>query len=522
MRWVERSTGAFLVALGLVVLSGWWLHNPSLVQLGGARIGMVPNTALCFVLLGACLVIGPARPSGTVPTLVSAAGLVAAVTLLQQIIGIDFGTDRWLASIWLKDANPQPGRMAPQTCLAMLAGAAVLGLARARFHRLGDALVQTLLLLMAAVGLIGIAGYALGLTLLYGWYQYTAMALASAVGVLVMAVGLWCAWAPRRRARSLADGRLTVAGLGSSTLVMGGILTLGLCGFVILASQTEVLLTGHLHHAARAHSRIVSSEIDAAIEATDELMAGMGVVDPMAQLNTLGAQPTVQRALQAQVERNLGLRTKVISLHGLDGKVLAKAGGYLPASDFNAELGPEISLRWHDGFYLHRVVPLSHLTQPVGFAELDIKLPRLSSGLAQAHDLGKSAEAGLCAHAGAEKVQCAPTRHLPRPFTIARVVDGMPLPVSHALDGQEGSVRALDYRRVEVLAAFKRVEPYRLGLVVKIDSSEFNAPVRQQFQNAMGLLSLFVFTIAWLMRGTPGASAPPIPSTPSGSLETSP
>lgn len=512
MRWVEKSTGAGLVALGLTVLSGWWLQIPALVQLGGARIGMVPNTALCFVLLGACLLIGPARPLRTLPLLTAGAGMVAAVTLLQQILGVDFGTDRWLSRIWLRDANPVPGGMAPQTCLAMLAAVMVLWLARLRFHLLTDALIQTLLLLMAAVGLVGVAGYGLGLTLLYGWYQHTAMALASAVGVLILAVGLWTSWAPRRQLRAQDAGKPRAGGLAASTSAMGGILGLGLCGFVVLASQTEVLLTGHLQNMVRAHSRMVASEIDAGIEATDELILGMGVVDAMQTMNSLGPQANLQDALAAIAERNLSLRTKGIALHGLDGKALAKVGVFLPASEFNAAVGPQVHLRWSDGFYLHRVMPLSKDATPVGFAELEVRLPRLSASLAQVRELGQSAETGVCAEAGAQAVQCGPTRHRPRPFTIGRVLEGMPLPVSYALDGLEGHVRALDYRRVEVLAAYKPVESYRLGLVVKIDSAEFNAPVRRQFQNAMGLLALFVFTIACLMRGALRAPASPGPT----------
>ncbi|MFH0958786.1 MAG: response regulator, partial [Pseudomonadota bacterium] len=51
-----------------------------------------------------------------------------------------------------------------------------------------------------------------------------------------------------------------------------------------------------------------------------------------------------------------------------------------------------------------------------------------------------------------------------------------------ALKGQEGSITALDYRGVEVLAAYRSVDLnsfQRWGLVVKVDESEIGAPARR-------------------------------------------
>src|SRR4051812_24055912 len=56
---VERGIGVALILLGLVVIAGWVLHLPALVEIKSGLVPMVFNTGLCFVLSGTAILVMP-------------------------------------------------------------------------------------------------------------------------------------------------------------------------------------------------------------------------------------------------------------------------------------------------------------------------------------------------------------------------------------------------------------------------------------------------------------------------------
>ncbi|MDD9941458.1 MAG: PAS domain-containing protein, partial [Myxococcales bacterium] len=65
-------------------------------------------------------------------------------------------------------------------------------------------------------------------------------------------------------------------------------------------------------------------------------------------------------------------------------------------------------------------------------------------------------------------------------------------PMRRALQGQHGSVIGLDYRGVEVLAAYHRVDVLDLALVAKIDTREIRTPYLQAGLASCGVLALLI------------------------------
>jgi hypothetical protein len=81
IKWMS-FTGAFIAALGLVVLTRWFLHKPFLIA------PMPRDTALGFVLCGSALLLTKNHP-WTARSLGLVAGIMGLATLLGYVLAID-------------------------------------------------------------------------------------------------------------------------------------------------------------------------------------------------------------------------------------------------------------------------------------------------------------------------------------------------------------------------------------------------------------------------------------------------
>jgi diguanylate cyclase (GGDEF)-like protein/PAS domain S-box-containing protein len=93
-----------------------------------------------------------------------------------------------------------------------------------------------------------------------------------------------------------------------------------------------------------------------------------------------------------------------------------------------------------------------------------------------------------------------PTRFLPRVFEVPLAEGGSTLPMKYATDGQSGVLEMTDDRGRHVLAAYAPVPTLGLGLMLKTDISELDAPVVQRFVPFGLLLLLITAGGGWLLR----------------------
>ncbi|HLL17940.1 MAG TPA: hypothetical protein VK439_04085 [Rubrivivax sp.] len=324
---IQRGLGFFVLALGVLALVGWWFRITWLVVPGPNLIAMVPNTALCFSLLGAAL-IGPVGCRSHINAVLALlAGCIASVTLLQHLLDRDFGTDFWLVSVWLSDSNPYRGRMAPQTAVAFIGVALALACLQLRMNRHFDAAVHALVILAAAIGMLGVGGYLLQVPLLYSWYQQTAMAVNSAVGFVLLSVALYAGWMARRRA-AIVSGELVGVPKGTfaSTFAISALVLTGLFGTVALAEQTERLLRNHVQAAALNKVKAFETEVAGAIEVIDAIGNRVAVLEPLSILNSDADAVTSRAFLQRIADSAVVRNTAAFILHGIDGRLVATAG----------------------------------------------------------------------------------------------------------------------------------------------------------------------------------------------------
>jgi len=205
MNWglnLARFTGFLSLALGAVVLLGWYLHEPALIQVNPAFVPMQYNTALGFALGGFALLglaLSWPRLAGITAVIVLLTGVL---TLIEYGFGIDLHIDQLFMEHYIDLKTSNPGRMAPNTALCFsLTGLAVLltllFYERARI----SAWIATLGALIISLGIVALAGYMIGVEGAYGWGHMTRMAIHTAAGFIVLGMGfVGFAWSSNKRA----------------------------------------------------------------------------------------------------------------------------------------------------------------------------------------------------------------------------------------------------------------------------------------------------------------------------------
>lgn len=182
--------GLGVLILGMLVLFGWYLNVPLLIQVHPSFVPMQYNTALGFLLCGAGLICLNFNRSHFSLGLGSITLLIGGLTLIQYIFSVDLGLDQLFMDHYITVKTHHPGRMAPNTALCFsLSGASLIvaGLSKktpkaATFLAIFGGLILTL-------SSVAAVGYVVRLETAYGWGNLTRMALHTSVGFLVLGTG---------------------------------------------------------------------------------------------------------------------------------------------------------------------------------------------------------------------------------------------------------------------------------------------------------------------------------------------
>ncbi len=182
--------GAAIVSafgLGITVLVGWQLRISPLTTVVRGGASVKPNTAIALLFTGIALFLGLSGPARRARVAAAAASVLAALlgalSLAEYLLRRDFGIDQLL----YRDPSlgPAPGRMAPNTAVCFV----LLGVSLAARRRFRD-VTQPLAALSGLITIIAAVGYGYGVESLYGIANYTAMALPTAVALLLLSAGV--------------------------------------------------------------------------------------------------------------------------------------------------------------------------------------------------------------------------------------------------------------------------------------------------------------------------------------------
>jgi PAS domain S-box-containing protein len=180
---IARFLGLVILAVGVSVMLGWWLHIPLLTHIKATFNSMKFNTALLFALSGLAVFTLPADNSYKkfIPYSIA---LIAGLTLLQDLFGWNLGIDEFFVADTLAQ-NAAAGRMSVITAINFMLIASSLIRLNYQPH-----LSQICAYLVGVSALIVLAGYFYNVPALYRVFIFSSVALHTAFAFLLMAAAL--------------------------------------------------------------------------------------------------------------------------------------------------------------------------------------------------------------------------------------------------------------------------------------------------------------------------------------------
>jgi signal transduction histidine kinase len=237
---VPSIAGAAVVVLGAFVLAGWAL-DLEFVTTAARGFPMVPLTALCFVLAGGSLIMAVrSRRNATTEaiqqTLAAFVGIIALITLYEYARGSGAGIDLLLFGDKLVDMPwSPPGRISINSAATLLLFALAL-LLLPHDRRRQDHRAQWFATPALLIPLVAILGYVFGVKGMYSLSHSTGMAVPTAIGQLILGVGILFANRERGIPSLLLDEG--AAGVLTRRLLPAALVAPIILGLIRLAGET--------------------------------------------------------------------------------------------------------------------------------------------------------------------------------------------------------------------------------------------------------------------------------------------
>ncbi|HEX2731572.1 MAG TPA: PAS domain S-box protein [Polyangiaceae bacterium] len=190
---MARGAGAVAALLGALALSGWIFGIPILTSTVPGFTAMKVTTALSFIFCGGALLLqvdsGADRRRDLGRLCAVSVTLIALLTLAEYSFDFDAGIEQLLLRDFGGELQAKhPGRMAPMTAVSL----ALLGTALFFFdspHQRHGRVTTVSALFGLLIGFLALTGYVLNAHVLFGVAGYRSMALPTAVGIVLLALG---------------------------------------------------------------------------------------------------------------------------------------------------------------------------------------------------------------------------------------------------------------------------------------------------------------------------------------------
>ncbi len=289
--------------------------------------------------------------------------------------------------------------------------------------------------------------------------------------------------------------------IGGAILVVITLIA-GVCVFLVMQRQTEDILdkslTLSLQNNAHEFEHLVGDGVSGVAVVTSRPF----LIRQLQNLNAHSDDRAIQQSLAEMAQSFLPTGFSAIALYDQRGREVVRAGSFVQQPQLIVKLKTfhETELLWSNGMVLRMRADIMQGDKRIGRMLAERLLPTLTAMFARARSLGKSGELAVCAPLAAN-MQCFPTTLSPVVFKPRPVgVDDKPYPMSYALRGDSGIIYARDYRKQDVVAAYRPIGALGLGMVLKVDTAELYQPVREKFYYVLPLLMLAVLVGGLLLR----------------------
>jgi PAS domain S-box-containing protein len=265
---------ALLVAV--LVLVGWWLQIPALVQLNPHLAPMQFNTALCFVALSLGVLCAGMRLWRRIVVLCACVSLgLAATSILQYPLHADFGIDTVFVEPFVTTLTSHPGRMAPNTGLGFIFSSLVLLLWPTTPKEWRLFVAATGAFVSLSLALSGLFRYALQLETIYSWSDLTRMAVHTAMLHSVLALALLFHVNTRLEESGRSQYRFQAVGIFGVGAVISGLL------FLAALTDESKELRASLKEGTLVRRAAIQDAVDSNVRlllATERFFAGSNFV----------------------------------------------------------------------------------------------------------------------------------------------------------------------------------------------------------------------------------------------------
>lgn len=500
-----KTYGSVALLIGVLVLLGWIFRIRELVHLYTGSGTVTINTAICLSVAGFALIL-PAmvRDSWLSRTRMicgAIIALIAGMTIFEIVNDLTLAID---LNAWQREFSPNtryPGQMAPNTAV----GFVLLGFSLVAIEYGAKPTVAAVVRLLTGatilIGIIGIIGHFAGLEFLYSWRGVGRMALPTACGLTLLGLGTWLALNKLDTQAASADSAALRSVRGISTLMLIFIATVtGLTGFALSQKRAEQIMADEMVRQTSDRRLLFQTVLTYRTERAALISTRPALISWMRHMLQHPQDNTVRAQLQMSVNSYLGHGFSAIA-YETDRTRWAFAGNFItnPAIAVPIHTNGSSQLLWNDGYVLRTRIPMQDEKGVVGFVLAEQRLDVLT----QLHDevlrWGQTGDMVVC---GLEKENqiCFPFRWRPKGAVVPGHLDGQPLPLTRAVNGEISVITALDFRRERVIAAFGPIGTSGLGLAMKKDTWELYAPIRAQFLWALPSIGLLVLLGTWFTR----------------------
>ena len=280
----------------------------------------------------------------------------------------------------------------------------------------------------------------------------------------------------------------------------------GIAVYVVMREQAQTILVRLLETSLQNNRRIFEIQINDAFHDTLTVSTRPFVIS---NLRTLNSDPRNEKALhdlQWVARSFLSTGLTGVTFQDARGREVTRAGmlSAQPEMQVHVNLDSSAYLVWDKQFLLHVLHAIvDEEGQRMGSASIEIALPHLTRALFDASTLGQTAALAVCAPRE-QDMQCFPATLSRQALQrVPRQLNGVPLPMHYALNGETGIAFSLDRRQKEVVAAYTPVGTLGLGMVLKIDRAELFAPVKKQLERIVpalvGLIFVGMLLLYWLV-----------------------
>ena len=297
------------------------------------------------------------------------------------------------------------------------------------------------------------------------------------------------------------------------SLVAGGVLIVvallvGGSVYGVMERHSKALLSQSLQMALENRVQLIETEIWSGVDRTMVIPTRPLVLDLIQRINAGVDVNAVKAPVNAVAQSFIQTGFTAVALSDKNGRELAQLGHFSRSAALAVPLHTpqwpaRVQLLWDEQLLLHVTGELKEAGQVVGSVRAEIPLPATMRLFNRAKSLGETGELALCASQGVS-MQCFPTTLSATVLTLAkRSSQGVPLSMTHALEGETGFANALDYRGQWVAAAYSPVGDLGLGLVLKMDSAELYESVWTQLRYLIpllvGVLAMALVLLRWLL-----------------------